>query len=99
MIITVKFLVNLRVLDSEICAKIDNACASLNYRFGKFRSESVRQREKNNLCNLRELHRIRRAEAEVPRFLVVRKPRKNVGQRLSRELSGRDSGQIRIRMP
>ena len=53
MIITVKFLVYLRVLDSEICAKIDNARAGLNQRFGKFRSESMRKREKNNLCHLR----------------------------------------------
>src|SRR5439155_10704739 len=98
LIITVKFLVYLRVLDSEICAKIDNARASLNYRFGKFRSEAVRQREKNNLCHLRELRRIRRAEAEVPGFLVVRKTRKNVGQPLSRKLSRRDCNKLRMRM-
>jgi hypothetical protein len=98
MIITVKFLVYLRVLDSEICAKIYDARAALKQRLGEFRSESVRQRQKNNFCDLRELHRIRRAEAKVTRFLVVRKTRKNVGQPLPRKLSGRDCDKVCMRM-
>jgi hypothetical protein len=98
MIVTVKFPVCLRILDSKVRAKINNARATLKQRFGKFRSESMRQREKNNLCHLRELRWIRRGETKLMRLLMMRKTRKNLGQSLSRKLSRRDGDQVRTRM-
>ena len=71
MIFTVKFLVYLRVLDPEIRAKIDNARATLKQRLRKLRSESVRQRQKNNLCHLRELNLIRRSETKLIRLRMM----------------------------
>ena len=54
MFVSVKFVVNLGALEPEIRAQVDDLAALLEQGNGKFRRDTMWQREKNNLCNLRK---------------------------------------------
>jgi len=78
MIVTVKFPVNIRVFDPEIRAKVENTNPRRQKRLGKFRGESVRQRQKDNGRFACDLFCIRIGKLERNRFLVMSQARKNV---------------------
>ena len=54
MIFAVKFFVNRSVAQAKIGAKIDDARAKIDKRFGEFGRHAVRERQKNNVSFARE---------------------------------------------
>src|SRR5216684_5777105 len=94
MIVTVKFLVDRSIFDSEVGTKIENARAGLQKRFSKFGSQPVGQREKDNLGFARELLWIGIEKFEPLRFLVMRQARENLRQGFASKLARSDCNKI-----
>src|SRR5438270_13711486 len=98
MFITVKFAVNVGVLDPKVGAEIQNARAGGKQRLGKFGSESVRQRQEDNCCSGRDCFRLEIGKLERGRFRQVGDSRKNFGKRSSYKLPRGCGHKIDIRM-
>src|SRR2546430_1445740 len=98
MIVPIKFLVNRCVLNSKICAKIDNARAGGQKRFGKLSSESVWQRQKNKTGFARNLFRVGIGKLERGRNCLMREARKNLRERFARQLPRGRRDKIDMRM-
>src|SRR5207244_3872729 len=90
MIVPVKFLVNRCVLNSEICAKIDNARAGGQKRFGKFGRKAVRQCQENKTGLTRNLFRVGIGKLERGRNCLMREAWKNLRERFARQLPRKD---------
>src|SRR5207253_3667734 len=99
MIVVIEFFVNRGVLDSEIGAEIDNAHADLKKWLGKFGSEPVWQREKNDFGVTRELLWINIDKLERLRPFAMRKSRKDLRERLAGELPRSCCDKIDMLMP
>src|SRR5262245_14012446 len=98
MIVPVKFLVNSRVFDSEISAKIDNPRPGAEQWFSELSREPVRQREKDEFGFARDLFRIRIGKLERSRSLAMNKTRKNFRERFAGQISRSCCYKIDMRM-
>ena len=98
MVVRVKFLVNLRALEPEIGAQINDHAAGVEQRHGVFGGDAVRQREKNHVGLLRQHFGVRLGEAERLGFRMAGEFRKNLRQRLPGVLARGDGDQFRVRM-
>ena len=94
MILAIKFFGDGGVPGSKISAEIDNARAGCEQRLGKFGSQSVGQRKKNNLGFARKLFWIGIDKLERLRLFVLGEAWINIGKLFAGKLARSDRHKI-----
>ena len=98
MVVRVKFFVNLRALEPEVGAQINDHAAGVEQRHGVFGGDAVRQREKNHVGLLRQQFGVRLGEAQRLGFRMAGELWENLRERLPGVLARGDGDQFRVRM-
>src|SRR5688572_7638818 len=96
--VPVEFFVDVRALEAEISAQVNDRVAEVKQRNSIFRGDSVRESEKDDARFLGNKIDAWFGKAQRASFRIVREPWKYLGQGLAGILSGSDGFELGLRM-